>query len=491
MLPRPRLFVKKRGTRRTGARWAGELAEGLLCVGSMAAGAFGLYWLINHVGSAKGAGWWPWFAMVIPIALFIYGAVDLVALVWQSIASTERRAAAVRKATGWELPGIDSRPNHPALPSVPAIDAVTDSPGIRLAYRLPIDAASGWVSFTMAAVCLAWNTLVAVFVVQVIQMHRAGEPNWLLTWLMVPFVLGGVWTLVELGRQVLLNIAVGTTRVEISQHPFSSGWRLSRIRLANGSAARSLAPGPIRVRRASHPSTGYRHAACDLPRVSCHAVQPTKIRYHTAADVGRDVRYPSARIGNALVRIAAQRGNVGSVSPRPHGAVGRLRTALSNLRVSGRGCENIRFHRTTFRGPKLIPMTPSAIRITFDSPTGHYQPGERLTGRYMVESTQLQRARAVEVSVLWYTSGKGEEDMSVHYFERLVDDPSRPLDLRVPRRFATLMPSSPLSYEGVILKICWCVRVRVFLSQGQETVSEMAFSFGNVPAGEIQQPVAD
>ncbi|HEX5470640.1 MAG TPA: hypothetical protein VFW73_02080 [Lacipirellulaceae bacterium] len=223
MLPRLRLFVKKRGTRRTGSRGAGQAVEGLLYAGLMAAGAYGLYWLIDRVVSATGAGWWPWFAMLIPVAVFVYGAAGLIELIWQRVASTERRAAAVRKATGWELPGIESPSSRPALPSVPAADVVTDSPGIRLSYRLPIDAASGWVSFIMAAVCLAWNTLVAVFVVQVIQMHRAGHPNWLLTWLMIPFVLGGIWTLIELGRQVLVNIAVGTTRVEISQHPFYPG----------------------------------------------------------------------------------------------------------------------------------------------------------------------------------------------------------------------------------------------------------------------------
>jgi hypothetical protein len=223
MFPRLRWFVKKRGTRRTGSRWAGELAEGLLSAGLIAAGAFGLVWLIYRVISAKGAGWWPWFAMVIPLALFVYGVIGLVKVLWKRAASTERRAVAVRNATGWELPGMVARPNHPALPSVPAIDVVTDSPGIRLAYRLPIDAASGWVSFTMAGVCLGWNTLVAVFVVQVIQMHRDGQPNWLLTWLMLPFVLGGIWTLVELVRQVMLSMAVGTTRVEIAQHPFYAG----------------------------------------------------------------------------------------------------------------------------------------------------------------------------------------------------------------------------------------------------------------------------
>lgn len=136
-------------------------------------------------------------------------------------------------------------------------------------------------------------------------------------------------------------------------------------------------------------------------------------------------------------------------------------------------------------------MTTPAIRITFDAPAAHYQPGERLTGRFMVEDAQLRPARAVELSILWYTAGKGEEDMAVHHFERLVDEPSRPLDLRVPRRFATMLPASPLSYDGVIVKVCWCVRLRVFLSQGQETMSEVPFRLGDVPTAQIMPPTTD
>lgn len=135
-------------------------------------------------------------------------------------------------------------------------------------------------------------------------------------------------------------------------------------------------------------------------------------------------------------------------------------------------------------------MTTPIIRITFDAPAALYQPGDRLSGRYTVEGT-LRPARAVELSVLWYTTGKGEEDMAVHHFERIIDEPARPLDLRIPRRFATIMPASPLSYDGVIVKVCWCVRVRVFLIQGQETVAEVPFNFGNVPPGQIEQPIAD
>ncbi len=218
-----RLFVKKRGTRRTGARWPGTLAEAAIFVALVGLGAYGLYWLISQVLLAEGGGygWWPWLAIVIPLALIGYGSTGLVMLLWQNVASSERRAAAVQKATDWELG--QTKPSRPALPAIPPIDAVTDSPGVRLAYRLPIDAASGWVSFTMAAVCLAWNTLVAIFVYRVIQQHIQGRPNWLLTWLLVPFVMAGLWTLFELGRQVLLDIVVGTTRVEVSHHPFHPG----------------------------------------------------------------------------------------------------------------------------------------------------------------------------------------------------------------------------------------------------------------------------
>jgi hypothetical protein len=236
MRPRLRLFVKKRGTRRTGPRWPGLLAEAALFAGLVGVGAYGLYWLIARVLLAEGAshGWWPWVAIVVPVALIGYGATGLVVLVWQNLASSERRAVVAQMATDWELPGSPTRPQQHTLATVPPIDAVIDSPGVRLAYRLPIDAASGWVSLTMAAVCLAWNTLVAMFVVQVARQHLAGRPNWLLTWLMVPFVLAGIWTLVALARQVVLDIIIGTTRVEVSQHPFYPGGTFRGLVLQTG-----------------------------------------------------------------------------------------------------------------------------------------------------------------------------------------------------------------------------------------------------------------
>ncbi len=222
MPQRLRLLLKKRGTRRTGSRRLATLGEGILGATLLVIGAASLYWLVTQVllSSESTAGWWGWLLVVIPIALVVYGGTALGMLLWKSYASSERRAVVVQKAADWELLGAEPAAGPP---SVPAIAAVTDSPGVRLRYRLPIDAAPGWVSFAMAAICLAWNTLVVVFVYQVIHQHATGEPNWLLTWLMVPFVLAGGWTLVALGRQIWMTTLLGTTRVEVSDHPFYPG----------------------------------------------------------------------------------------------------------------------------------------------------------------------------------------------------------------------------------------------------------------------------
>jgi hypothetical protein len=220
-----RLFVKKRGRRRTGSRWLGTLGVAALDLALAAIGVVGLYWLLAHVLLPEGSPhrWYAWAAIVIPIAPIVYGATDLVVLIWRNLASTERRAAAVQRATDWEVTGLSPESGRPLLPAVPPIDAVVDSPGVRLLYRLPSDAATGQMSWALAIVSVVWNTLVVGLVVQVVLQYRAGAPNWLLTWLIVPFVLAGAWTVYALVRQVLLTTGTGATLLEVAQHPLYPG----------------------------------------------------------------------------------------------------------------------------------------------------------------------------------------------------------------------------------------------------------------------------
>ena len=193
------------------------------------------------------------------------------------------------------MPGTDARPNRPTLPTVPPIDAVTDSPGVRLAYRLPIDAASGWVSFTMAAVCLLEHARRDVRRASGSSSTATGQPNWLLTWLMVPFVLAGVWTLVALARQVLLNIAIGTTRVEVSQHPFYPGGTFQGFVSQTG----RLHVRWLQVQLVCEEQAIYQQGT-DTRRATSRVYRATlfsqrKFDIHAAAGVRSDVRHHDSR----------------------------------------------------------------------------------------------------------------------------------------------------------------------------------------------------
>ncbi len=130
-------------------------------------------------------------------------------------------------------------------------------------------------------------------------------------------------------------------------------------------------------------------------------------------------------------------------------------------------------------------MSAADIHIVLDGHRRSYQPGETLSGEYQLESLSITEPAAVEVSVIWYTEGQGDEDLAVHHFERFDNELRPDTDLRRPQRFSIKLPRSPLSYQGVIVKIQWCVRVRVFLPRGKELLAEAPFQLGAVPPAQL------
>jgi len=114
---------------------------------------------------------------------------------------------------------------------------------------------------------------------------------------------------------------------------------------------------------------------------------------------------------------------------------------------------------------------------------GHsYRPGESLSGEYAFEELSAEQIKALEVSVLWYTEGKGDEDMAVHKFWRTDIENGNVIDPQRPARFETILPNSPLSYDGQIVKVHWCVRVRAFLHRGgKEVLGQKEFRLGDIP----------
>ena len=110
-----------------------------------------------------------------------------------------------------------------------------------------------------------------------------------------------------------------------------------------------------------------------------------------------------------------------------------------------------------------------------------YTPGERIVCEYEVQLGRPSDLQAVEASVLWYTEGKGDEDMAVHFFQRRLPDDAEDRDLSRPHQFETVLPNSPLSYFGAIVRICWCARLRVFHRGDDALVEQIQFQLGDVP----------
>ena len=130
------------------------------------------------------------------------------------------------------------------------------------------------------------------------------------------------------------------------------------------------------------------------------------------------------------------------------------------------------------------PMNEPEIIIRLDENGRIYLPGATLSGEYRIEAVEGQGLQAIEVSVLWYSEGKGDEDLAVHEFWRKDADSGELGDPRRPDRFSTTLPQSPLSYDGQIVKIRWCVRVRVIFKRGRDLVAQKTLPPGKCPAGQ-------
>lgn len=127
----------------------------------------------------------------------------------------------------------------------------------------------------------------------------------------------------------------------------------------------------------------------------------------------------------------------------------------------------------------LVQQMPSA-QVNIQGADSPFQPGDLLRGSFVVDGLEEADVRSAELSVMWYTAGKGEEDLGVHYFQRFATDGPEAVDLSRRREFRTLLPQAPLSYDGIIVKVCWCARLRIFLARGRQHVVEAPFRLGIV-----------
>lgn len=107
-----------------------------------------------------------------------------------------------------------------------------------------------------------------------------------------------------------------------------------------------------------------------------------------------------------------------------------------------------------------------------------YAPGETLIGHYRLGAWRDADLQHIELSVLWYTAGQGEEDFGVHDFVRRREaNLPRKID-ETPLEFSSTLPHTPWSYDGQITKVCWAIRLRGFFAGGKQRVVETEFWLG-------------
>ncbi len=122
-------------------------------------------------------------------------------------------------------------------------------------------------------------------------------------------------------------------------------------------------------------------------------------------------------------------------------------------------------------------MSAGSLAIVLDRLA--FEPGETLRGSYKLVAAELSRLEEVEITVGWHTAGKGREARGVEHRE-VQRAGKGSLGGNGSGKFSAVLPASPLSYDGVLIKVRWAVRVRASFSGSGQLASEAVFQLGHI-----------
>lgn len=230
-----RLWEKKRGTHRTGSSWWGGAGESLFFAFLFVVGTFTLTELVVLLSREArpdflASTWGLSLSILILSSLVITGIVGTVYNVVLIGTSAERRAAMAKRATSSDLLA-EAQSTPKEFPCVPKDSNWKNSPGIRLAYRLPIESSWSWRLLVIASFCLVWNGAVAVLAVLALNqegdlsLRQVFSPSWWTTFrlVVVVYAMLGAALVYFLFNMLVASAAIGPTNVEVSALPLLPG----------------------------------------------------------------------------------------------------------------------------------------------------------------------------------------------------------------------------------------------------------------------------
>jgi hypothetical protein len=266
-----RIWEKKRGDRSTGSPILGRVGETLFYAILFLLGSVSLAALLTSQAIKPDPRLFTFnygfYLMVIVLTSFmLIGGAGLVYALLEAGVSVERRSAMARKAATLELLK-EARTAPENYPTIPSDANLTNSPGVKLAYRLPCLESPAWRLLISALCCAVWSGVAGVLVVIAINSHRSGQPQWLLSLFATLFVAGGLLFVHSFFRQLLIHTMLGPTSVEISAHPLRPGGRY-QLFLSQGGR---LQMNRLRVYLVCREEATYRQGT-DI-RIEQHTVQ--------------------------------------------------------------------------------------------------------------------------------------------------------------------------------------------------------------------------
>lgn len=185
-------------------------------------GAIALTALVSSIRlTPDAAGLSPWILWLLGgvlTSLTVAGISGFVYTILMLGTTAERRRALAKRATDIELL-TDALPSPREFPNVPRNENLTNSPGIKLAYRLPIARSPSWSLLVLGIFSLLWIGLVSILIVVATSKYWAGSTDWYLNMLTVPFAAVGVASVYFWLRMLLLTTAIGPTSLEVSDLP--------------------------------------------------------------------------------------------------------------------------------------------------------------------------------------------------------------------------------------------------------------------------------
>jgi hypothetical protein len=135
-------------------------------------------------------------------------------------------------------------------------------------------------------------------------------------------------------------------------------------------------------------------------------------------------------------------------------------------------------------------MSTSELTIDFADNRRTFEPGDRLRATCSIDPPPETSITSYKWSAFWRTEGKGDSDSDVI---TSTDNDSQEAagSVASPRNSPTFeieLPLSPLTYDGLILKIRWFVAVRVELDGADALEGEAEFQLGGViPSTEVKK----